>query len=157
MRSGELIRIIAIIVLGAVLMFVVQPWLYESQILFLDTDPADWIANQYMPAAYLVGGVSIAATFAWYFLSAKARTLQAKGMDTWRLLWWIMFLAPILSIGGALAVFNQNKAALLVLGLLFTADVLWLFWLPTVTSSPEPSKFLPPGAFTIRRMIEPGP
>lgn len=157
MRALELIRIITIVVLGAALIFFLQPWLYYSQnIVIGDVDLKVWLADQYMPGAYLVGGVAIAATFLWYFLSAGAKILSSKDTSQWRLLWWIILLAPVLSIGGALAFFNRSRDALLTLTLLYVLDVLVLFWLPTATSSPMATKFLPPGSFLMRRLLEPG-
>jgi hypothetical protein len=157
MRPLELIRIITIVVLGAALVFVLQPWLYQSQTLFLsDQDVETWLTDQYMPGAYLVGGVAIAATFLWYFLSSGAKILSSKDTSQWRLLWWVILLIPVLSIGGAIAFFNKSRDALLTLTILYVLDVLVLFWLPTATSSPLPTKFLPPGSFLMRRLLEPG-
>lgn len=158
MRAFEVIRIIALTVLGVALMLFVQPWLYQSQILFLSdvTDTETWIADEYLQGAYLVGGVSVVATFIWYFLSARAKILTSKDTSTWRLLWWLILLLPVLSIGGALAFYNSSRDALLTLTVLYILDVLLLFWLPTATSSPLSTKFLPPGSFLMRRLFEPG-
>jgi hypothetical protein len=153
MRAAELTRIVIIIILGTGLVFFLQPWLYNSQTLFIDTAPEEWISNQYLPGAYLISGISVAMTVGWYVLSAGAKILTSKDTSSWRLLWWIFLLVPLLSIGIALKVFNQDQTAMPSLALLFVIDVLILFWLPTVTSSPGHTMFLPPGSMTIRRMI----
>jgi len=157
MNVFEMLRIIAITLLGAIVMFFLQPWLYQSQILFLgDVTPENWIADEYMPGAYLVAAVSILGTLLWYFLSARAKILTSQDTSRWRLFWWLICLLPLLSIGGALSFFNTSRDALLTLAVLYVIDVLLLFWLTTATSSPAPTKFLPPGAFVLRRLVEPG-
>jgi len=156
MNVFELVRIIAITILGCILMFAVQPWLYQSQTLFLaDVAPEAWVADEYMPGAYLVAAVSIIGTLLWYFCSAGARILTSQDTSRWRLFWWIVFLMPLLSIGGALYFFNKSRDALLSVAFLYVFDIFFLFWLPTATSSPAPTKFLPPGAFVLRRLSEP--
>jgi len=156
MKASELIRIAAFAVLGAFLVFFLQPWLYQNQILFMSDQTVDtWLTDAYMPGARLVFGVAFAATLAWYFLSAGAKILIGEDTSRWQVLWWMILLAPVLAICAALAFFNNSQDALLTLTSLYIVDVVLLFWLPTATSSPLATKFLPPGSFFLRRLFEP--
>jgi len=156
MRASELIRIAAFAVLGAFLVFFLQPWLYQNQILFISDQTVDtWLTDAYMPGAMLVFGIAFVGTLAWYFLSAGAKIVTGEDNSRWQVLWWIILLAPVLSVCAALAFFNSSQDALLSLTAFYVFDVVLLFWLPTATSSPLTTKFLPPGAFFLRRLFEP--
>lgn len=152
--AQELIRILVFIVVGFFLMFLIQPWLFENQILFIgDQNVQNWLSTQYQRAAYLVAVFSVLSTILWYVLSSRAKILSVQDNSQWRLLWWLIFLMPILSIGAALAFFNTSRDAQLWLAMLFSANVLILFWLPTATSSPAATKHLPPGS-KLRKIFE---
>lgn len=150
----ELTRILAFTIFGFIFIFLVQPWLFQKQILLIaDQDVSTWLVTQYQRAAYLVAGISMLSTLFWCLMSSRAQILTVKENSQWRLLWWLIFLAPVLSIGAALVFFNTSRDAQPWLALLFFADVLILFWLPTATSSPAPTKHLPPGS-QLRKFFE---
>jgi hypothetical protein len=155
MAIVELTRIVGLIAFGIILIFGIQPWLFQSQILFIgDQNVQTWLATQYQRAAYLVAGVSIVSTFLWYFLSSRAAISNIEDLKPWRLLWWILLLVPLVSIGGALAFFNTSRDAQLWLVILFLLNVIVLFWLPTAVGSPKPVKNVPLGGRTLRKFLD---
>lgn len=156
MKPLELIRIIALTVFGIILVLLIQPWLYRSDIISLDVlDVEQWIVTDYLPSSYWVLGASIAATVIWYFSAANAKPLTAKDTSSWRLLWWIFLLIPIVGIGFAL--YLQTEPSTRVgLAAMYVVDVLVLYWLPTASSSPSHTKYLPPLSMNLRRLVEPG-
>lgn len=156
MKPLELIRIIAITVFGIILVLLVQPWLYRSGFIPLDVfDVEQWIVTDYTPSSYWVLAASIAATVIWYFSAANAKPLTAKDTSSWRLLWWLFLLIPIASIGIALYQQTEPSSRVALAGL-YVIDVLVLYWLPTASSSPAHTKYLPPLSMPIRRLVEPG-
>lgn len=155
MKPLEIIRIIAITILGVVLMLLAQPWLYRSNVISLDVpDVEQWIVTDYTIGAYWVLGASIAATLIWYISASGANPLTAKDTASWRLLWWIVLLLPIVGIGVALYLQNEASARLWLVAM-YVLDVLVLYWLPTASSSPGLTKYLPPGSRNIRNLVEP--
>jgi len=141
------------------MMSFVQPWLYDNRKLVIkDVEIGAWIANHYNPASFLVFSLATLATLLWYFLGARANIRNAKEAFNWQLYWWLFLLIPVLGICLALYFFNPigpektgSRDALISLTGLFIFNVLWLFWLPTVTSSPKDIKRIPPGANLLRR------
>lgn len=155
MKPLELIRIISITIVGIVLMLLGQPWLYRSNILALDVpDVEQWVVTDYTIGAYWVMGASILATLLWYVSASTAKPLTAKDTASWRLLWWIVLLMPIASIGVALYLQNEPSTRIM-LALMYVIDVLVLYWFPTASSSPGLTKFLPPGSRSLRGLLEP--
>lgn len=136
-------------------MFLGQPWFYDSKIFRISDIPvANWIGEDYTPGASIVFGVALLTTVLWSFMAAKAKAKSADEISKWRLIWWLLVLLPILSIFIAIAFFNRSDDALLSLtGFLVVDGIFLLYWLPTVTSSPGDLKYIPPGAFFIRRLI----
>ena len=156
MRALEIIRIIAIMVFGACLVFLVQPWLYQSGILFLsDVDPEQWVAESYTPSASIVYGVTSVATWLWYGLALKAKPQRSQDTANWRVLWWIIFLAPVVSVVAVLWFFRESNDALVWQAGMYVLDVLLLYWISTASSSPGHTKLLPPFSLAIRQITEP--
>lgn len=152
MKAGEIIRIIIITLVGGGVMSFIQPLLYDKRILLIKDVPIPtWIAQQYNPGAFIVFGLSVLATVLWYVLGARANIRTAKEAFNWNLYWWLFLLMPIIGICLALYFFNESKDALLSLTGLYIFNVILLYWLPTVTSSPKDIKRIPPGASIIRR------
>ena len=154
MKPLELVRIIAIIVVGIALMLVAQPWLFRSGAIFLDLNVEQWLVTEYMTSTYWVLGASVISTFVWYFAAANAKPLKSSDTDSWRLLWWIIFLVPILSIGVALFL-QTDPSTRLWLAAMYVFNIAILYWLPTASSSPGSTKYLPPGSKIIRDLLEP--
>jgi len=158
-RPIELIRTITFLLLGAILMFLVQPLLYQNQFsfFFIGDQPVDtWISNEYTPGATLVFCVTSAMAIAWYFWSSRAKISRAEQVQGWRLTWWLMGVVPMLSIGAAIGFFNTSPDGLATLTFCFVVDVLILYWVSTATSSPVPVKYVPPLSSFLRPLIEPG-
>jgi hypothetical protein len=155
----ELIRIVTFIVLGAILVFIAQPLLYQNRILnfVIKDQPLDaWISNDYTPGATLVFCVASITAIVWYFWSARAKIGKAEEVQGWRLAWWLLGLLPVISIGVAIGMFNTSPDGSATLPFLYVLDVLVLYWLPTATSSPAPVKYVPPVSYFLRRLFEPG-
>ncbi len=154
MKVSEIVRIIGFSVLAAFVMFFVQPWIYENKIIRIsDVELEPWISQNYTVGSGLVFAGSVIATILWYFMAANAKVQGAGDVDRWRVLWWLCFLLPILSIIVALAFFNQSSQALVSLTGFYIIDITLAFWLPTATSSPGLLMYLPPGAFLLRRRL----
>jgi len=156
MRAQEIIRIIVITMVGASLLFFVQPWLYHQGVIFLsDVSPEEWVADAYIPASILIFIVSLVATALWYGFAAKAKPQRSSDTSTWRVLWWVILLGPVLSVSGALYLCRESSDALVSLTLMYVFDILLMYWIATASSSPGHTKHLPPGSFAIRQIFEP--
>lgn len=154
MRAQEIVRIVIMVVIGASTLFFIQPLLYLRRIISLgDVSPEQWIENAYTPASILIFTVSLAATGSWYIFASKANLRQSKDTFSWRLLWWVIFLGPVLSVLGGLYICRSSSDALISLTLMYTADILLMYWVTTAISSPGHTKFLPPGSFTMRSLL----
>jgi hypothetical protein len=155
MKSREVIQTIVIFLLGAVVMFLGQPWIYDNKLLRIsDVPTTTWISEDYTIGAGIVFVIGLIATSLWTFMAAKAKAKSANEISKWRVIWWLLMLLPIISIIVAIAFFNRSNDALLSLTAFLVIDgIILLYWLPTVTSSPGDLKYIPPGAFFIRRLI----
>lgn len=132
-----------------------QPWLFRSNAISLDVpDVEQWIATEYTSSTYWVLGAAIAATVIWYVAASTANPLTAKDTSSWRLLWWIVLLLPIASVGIALWL-QTEEGARLWLAFMYIIDIAIMYWLPTASSSPGLTKYLPPGSRNIRNLLEP--
>lgn len=154
MKASEIIRIIAVSALGAVLMFFIQPWVYQSRLIPIqDVRVEVWLRDYYSTGASIVFAASVIAAIAWYFM-AKAKIRGVSDTNGWRLFWWLLLLLPILSIFLGISIFNPSKDALLSLTGFYIIDgAFLLYWLPTAISSPGTLMYIPPGAFVLRRLI----
>lgn len=155
MKAAEIIRIIALSAIGFVVMFYLQPLLYENRAIpITDVRVNTWLREDYTVGAGIVFGFSVFATVLWYFLAARAKVAGTIDIFRWQVVWWLLGLLPVVGIGIALFLFNRSEDALLSLAGFFIFDgLILLFWLPTATSSPKLLKHIPPGAFLIRRLI----
>jgi len=156
-KAPEIIRILSFFALGGLLMFLIQPILYQNQIFFISDQPPEiWISNEYIPGTTLVFLVSASAAIAWYFWSARAKIASAEQVQGWKLMWWLIGLFPVISIGVAIATYNTSPDGSTTLAFLYPIDVFLLYWIPTATSSPAPVKYLPPLSVFLRPLFEPG-
>ena len=151
---GDGIRILSVSIVGAVLMFLVQPWLYQSGIIPITQVEVDtWLAEKYTVGAAIVFCTALSATLIWYVSALRAKITTFLEASPLRLLWGLLLLIPIIGICVALYFYNSNKEALLSLTFMYAVDVLLIFWLATAISSPGMLKFIPPGSFTIRHLV----
>ncbi|MEG3436432.1 hypothetical protein V0288_04810 [Pannus brasiliensis CCIBt3594] len=161
MKTGEIIRVIVISLVGALLMFLVQPFIYKQGWMGKDPDLADplaalesWANGSYMVAAGVVFGVSVICTIFWCAMAAKSKAHRPDELRGWSLAWWILGLFPVLSIGPAIGFFNPIAGLRLSLALFFVLDILILFWLPTASSTPGLLIYTPPFAHPLRDLID---
>ncbi|WP_013325768.1 hypothetical protein [Gloeothece verrucosa] len=155
MKPGEIIRIIVLTVLGWVLMFYGQPLIYQSRLIRVaDVPLTTWLSDYYTVGAWVVFLASVGATLVWTFMTTRAKASGALDVFRWQVVWWLLGLLPILGICIALYFFNESDDALLSLaGFFIFNGLFWLYWLPTVTSSPGLFRNIPPGSPLIRRLI----
>ena len=156
MKTSEIIRIIIFSLIGASIIFLVQPLLYRSRFPILrisNMDVGTWINNHYIFGAGVVFVVSVLSTVIWCLITANAKAHQAREVSQWMLVWWLFLLFPVLSICLAIGLFKGSDDALGPLTIFFVFDILLLFWLPTATSTPGGLKFVPPGSIQLRRFF----
>ena len=157
MKAGEITRIIIVVVLGFGLMFWVQPLIYTGRYIRVSDYAGGvdaWVAENYFIGAGIVFAFSLCSILLWFFFTAKAQARGAVDVLRWQVMWWLLGLLPILGIAIALIFFNQSDHALLSLAGFFIFDgLIWLFWLPTATSSPGQFQYIPPGAFFLHSLI----
>jgi hypothetical protein len=150
----DIIRIFGVTLAGAILVFLIQPWLYQSGILAItDVDVENWIAEKYMVGAAIVFFTALVATIIWYLSALRARVTAFNEASSMRVLWAVLMLVPIVGICVALFFYNGSNEALLSLTAFYVIDILVIYWLATAISSPGLLKFIPPGSFTIRHLI----
>jgi hypothetical protein len=157
--TAEVIRLFLFPLLGAVLMFVLQPILYSTQIVRLtDVKPQLWIDNHYFPCAIIVFACGIFTALAWCILAIKSPPNGIAASKQRATLWWLLGTIPIVSIGLAIILSRMgiiapkgSEEATISLVCLFFVDVLWLYWLTTATTTPGLASAIPPGARLFRR------
>ncbi len=150
----DVIRIVVVSLIGAAIMFLLQPWLYQNGIIPLnDVEPEAWVGDNYIIGAVTVFLISIIAVILWYVIAAKAKVQSAKETSSMAILWWLFFLMPILSICAAIFFFNRSNDALLSVTGFFVFDILLIYWFSTAISSPRSLMFVVPGAFFLRNLL----
>ncbi len=151
---GDVIRILSVAIVGAVLMFLVQPWLFQSGIVPITlVEPETWLAEKYSVGAAIVFSTSLVATILWYISALRAKVTAFNEASPLRLVWGLLLLVPIIGICVALFFYNNSSEALLPLTFMYVVDVVWVYWFTTAISSPGLLKFIPPGSFTVRHLI----
>jgi hypothetical protein len=156
MKSGEIIRVIICTIIGLGLAFWVQPLIFQNKIIYLKDVSANlsvWLRSSYTPSAMIVVVGSLLATIIWCFMTAKAQVKGAIDISRWSLVWWLLGLLPLLSLGLALYNIKSNDALLPLTGLFLLNGLVLLYWLPTALSSPGLFKHIPPGSFLLRRLL----
>jgi hypothetical protein len=150
----DVIRILSVSIGGAIAMFLIQPWLYQSGVLAItDVEVDNWIAEKYMTGAAIVFATALAATLFWYLIAVRTRITSSHEVSPMRLAWALLLLVPIIGIGVALFFFNGSNEALLSLALFYVLDIMVVYWFSTAISSPGLLKFVPLGSFTVRHLI----
>jgi hypothetical protein len=135
----DVIRILSVSIGGAIVMFLIQPWLYQSGVLAItDVEVDNWIAEKYMTGAAIVFATALAATLFWYLIAVRTRITSSHEVSPLRLAWALLLLVPIIGIGVAL---------------FYVLDIMVVYWFSTAISSPGLLKFVPPGSFTVRHLI----
>jgi hypothetical protein len=157
--TAEVIRLFVIPILGMMLMFVVQPLLFSGQWLRLsDVKIQTWLNSHYMPMAGMVFASLLLAVLVWVAWNIKSphRTPEAGAQRASS--WWFILVIPI--IGTILAIVLSRQGilapkssgdAILPLIILFSIDIIVIYWLTTATSTPGIARRLPPGANLFKR------
>ncbi|MTJ47585.1 hypothetical protein [Dolichospermum sp. UHCC 0259] len=154
MKPWEIIRIIIFSIIGAAVMFLGQRLIYENQIIPIQKVPLNtWLGTDYTTASLIMFAVCIVVTLIWCILAATSRFNDGGSTGRWMLMWWLLGLLPMASIGFTVFFINRSDEAQLSLMGFFVLDTLLLYWLPTATSSPEAVKYIPPGAFLLRHQL----
>lgn len=155
MKGGEIVRIIAFSLIGALVMLLLQPLIYQNRWVRMGDVPSveRWVSSDYMTSAGLVLAIAIVATIIWYFLTATAKVQGAVDTFRWRLMWFLLSLCPIIAIIISVFFINSSEDARLSLLGLFVLDIIFIYWGATVTSSPGSFKYIPPGSFLIRNTL----
>ncbi len=150
----DIVRMFGVSIFGAILVFLVQPWLYQSDMIALtDVEVLDWVAEKYMPGAAIVFGTALGATILWYVIAVRSKITAFQDASSMRLWWAVILIIPVVGICSALYFFNDSNEAVLSLAIFFVVDSLIVFWFSTAIASPGLLKFVPPGSFTVRHMI----
>jgi hypothetical protein len=153
MKPWEIIRIIIFSVIGAAIMFLGQRLIYENQIIPIQKVPLDtWLGTDYTTASLIMFAVCMFSTILWCVLGATSKS-TGSSIGQWMLIWWLLGLFPMASIGFTVFYLNRSDEAQFSLMGFFLLDTIWLYWLSTTTSSPETVKYIPPGAFFIRHKL----
>jgi hypothetical protein len=157
--TAEVLRLFVIPILGMMLMFVIQPLLFSGQWLRLsDVKIQTWLNSHYMPMASIVLASSLLAVLIWISWNIKSphRTPEAGAQRASS--WWFISIIPI--IGTVLAIVLSRQSilapkssgdAILPLIILFSIDIIVIYWLTTATSTPGIARRLPPGANLFKR------
>lgn len=161
MKTSEIIRVIVLSLIGAILMFAVQPFIYKQGLIWepnvnpeiLESTLEGWSSGDYMTAAMFVFVVSVFSAILWCVLANKSKAHRQDEVKPWSLVWWLLGLVPVLSIGVAIGLFNQVEEVRLSLAIFFVLDILLLFWLTTATSTPGLLMYTPPLARQIRNFL----
>ena len=154
MKPWEIIRTMIFTVIGAGLMFLGQRLIYENQIIPIQKVPLDtWLGTDYTTSALIMFGVCMFSTFFWCILAASSKFTDSSGTSRWILIWWLLGLLPMVSIGFTVFCINRSDEAQFSMMCFFFLDAIWLYWLNTVTCSPEAVKYIPPGGFFIRHKL----
>lgn len=159
MKTGEIIRVIVLTLVGAILMFAVQPFIYRQGLIW-EPDVQNpkaalegFTNGDYIAAATFVFVASVFSTILWCVVTTKSKAHRPDEIKQWSLWWWILGLVPVLSIGVAIGLLNQIEEVRLSLAIFFVLDILLLFWLTTATSTPGLLMYTPPLARQMRELI----
>ena len=154
MKSGEITRLISCLIVGALIMFIGQPYLYSSKILRITDVPVnEWISNYYMVKATIVFAISLISVIFWSISGVKSKAETHGELKGWRGIWYGLLFINVLSIFIAIYFTKVSDDALISSALFLLFDVIWIFWLGTALSSPNLFMYLPPGAEKIRSVF----
>jgi uncharacterized membrane protein len=146
----EIFKVFASVVCGALLMFVIQPAIFQpplSLVRLQFVQPTEWLKSSYTPAAIIVFFVCVIATIIWYCvtlrLDSKARQHEDIVKMTW---WWCLLLSVITAIVIAVSYFygKDSLEARIPLTICFALDTALIFWVGTAISSPGKYKKVVP-------------
>jgi hypothetical protein len=155
MKSGEITRLIICLLIGALIIFIAQPWLYQARIVKVTDVPniKIWIGKYYMNQAAVAFVISLISVIFWTVAGIKSKAGNHSELKVWRGVWYGLLFFNVLSIFIAIYLNKVSDDALLSLTLFLLFDVIWLFWLGTALTSPNLFMYLPPGSEKIRSVF----
>ncbi len=154
MKSGEITRLIICLIVGALIIFLGQPKIYDLRIVRITDVPdlKEWIGSYYMNQASIVFAISLASVIFWSVSGIKSKA-NGNELKTWQGIWYALLFVNVLSIFIAIYLNKVSDDALLSSAFFLLFDVIWIFWLGTALSSPNLFMYLPPGSGKIRRVV----
>ena len=154
MKSGEITRLIICLIVGALIIFLGQPKIYDLRIIRITDIPnlKEWIGSYYMNQASIVFGISLASVVFWSIAGIRSKA-NGNELKAWQGIWYMLLFINVLTIFIAVYLNKVSDDALLSSIFFLLFDVIWIFWLGTTLSSPNLFMYLPPGAGTIRRVF----
>ena len=154
MKSGEITRLIICLIIGALIIFLGQPKIYDLRIVRITDIPdlKEWIGSYYMNQAAIVFVISLISVIFWSISAVRSKA-NGSELKTWQGVWYALLFVNVLSIFLAIYLNKVSDDALLSSAFFLLFDVIWIFWLGTALSSPNLFMYLPPGAGTIRRVF----
>lgn len=154
MKSGEITRLIICLIVGALIIFLIQPKIYDLRIVRITDIPdiKEWIGSYYMNQATIVFVISLISVIFWLVSGVKSKA-AGNELKAWRGIWYLLLFINVLSIFIAIYLNKVSDDALLSSIGFLLFDVIWIFWLGTALSSPNMFMYLPPGSGTIRRVF----
>ncbi len=154
MKSGEITRLIICLIIGALIIFLGQPKIYDLRIVRITDIPdlKEWIGSYYMNQAAIVFVSSLISVIFWSISAVRSKA-NGSELKTWQGVWYTLLFVNVLSIFIAIYLNKVSDDALLSSAFFLLFDVIWIFWLGTALSSPNLFMYLPPGAGTIRRVF----
>ena len=160
MSPSEILRASFVTLIGIVLLFLVQPFLYQNGLaprtgILIDGSPIsvnDWLENYYFLAAVIVLCVSLASQVFWFFLATRFRGNEraAENRTFW---WWSLFFVNLMGIGIALFL-DSSKELFVSVALFFLIDMAIIYWLATAISTPGLLKLIPPGSPSLHSLLK---
>jgi hypothetical protein len=149
MKSSEILRIVAFQLVGTILCLWIQPLLYSYGYL----SPPDvpllfWLNNNYMQGAIWICLSCLAATVFWLLLAIKGDKRNLEKRKSLARLWWMILSFLGVSLLASLWMSSGGDIALLSwpLGGVYILDIIVMYWMPTMTSTPGSLKYAPLGA-----------
>ncbi len=154
MKSGEITRLIICLIIGALIIFLGQPKLYDLRIVRITDIPdlKEWIGSYYMNQASIVFAISLVSVIFWSISAIRSKA-NGSELKTWQGIWYALLFVNVLSIFIAIYLNKVSDDALLSSIFFLLFDVIWIFWLGTALSSPNLFMYLPPGSGKIRRVF----
>ncbi|MBJ7898347.1 MAG: hypothetical protein GC158_00180 [Cyanobacteria bacterium RI_101] len=164
MKIPELIALAVSFALGTLLMFVGQIYLFSEPVLPLTMTGREidlWLEQILWPMTWILYITGVTLSLVWIVRGLSARFIKARDVLRNGLWWWliaILFFAGGLLLFVSLSWFNGWFNPDLSLEPLYWfppfifLDTLLLFWFPTALASPRAFRYLPPGAFWLRKL-----
>lgn len=157
-RTWEIIRIIVLHLIGAVVIFFAQPYVFLSLGSQAAADPTTW---GYFTYASIVFGLSVFSVVIWYAIALNTRVTSPNRSELSSVkAAWLILLVILAIVSVALGIFlvsdkepSRDMLRASTIGL-FLLDIFITYWLPTSVSAPKESKYVPPLSRLLRPLFD---